>query len=225
MSGFGEHYASTRERITRFVSKLGEDALNRVAPATPAWDVHGLVSHVTGVAADMVSGNLAEVGQPSWTQAQVDARRQRSLEELIGEWNQLSPQVEEALKVMHPAMAGLTLADLVTHEHDIRGAVDDAGARDTDALRVATDTYVRTAGRALKATDLPGIVVEVEDQTWTIGKGEPQQRLRAPRFELFRTIAGRRSREQARAFEWDGDPDPYLEHLSLFGYRAEPLTE
>lgn len=225
MNEFAEAYAATRERMSDLARSLDHDALNTTAPATPEWSVKDLIAHVTGIGSDMLSGNVNEVGQPSWTEAQVRSRKERSLDEILREWEELSPKLEELLGGLHPAMAGLTLADLVTHEHDVRGALGDKGARDTDALRIATDTYVRTAGRSLKATPLPALKVESEDQTWTIGKGEAQSTLQADRFDLFRAIAGRRSREQVLAFRWSGEAEPYLETLSLFGYRDQPLEE
>lgn len=225
MNEFGEAYAATRERMTQLVQSLDDEALATTAPATPEWSVKDLIAHVTGIAADMLSGNLHEVGQPAWTEAQVQSRYDHSVEEILQEWEELSPKVEELLAGLHPAMAGLTLADLVTHEHDVRGALGDKGARDTTALRIAADTYVRTAGRSLKATDLPALTVECEGQTWTIGRGDPQSRLRTDRFELFRAIAGRRSREQVLAYDWSTEPQPYLDPLSLFGYRDQPLHE
>jgi len=48
-------------------------------------------------------------------------------------------------------------------------------------------------------------------------QGEPQASLTAPEFELFRVLSGRRSRRQAAGFEWTGDPEPYLDALSIFG--------
>ena len=48
----------------------------------------------------------------------------------------------------------------------------------------------------------------------------------APVFEIFRAVAGRRSRAQVAAFGWDGgtasfEPGPYLDTFCVFG----PLRE
>ena len=42
-----------------------------------------------------------------------------------------------------------------------------------------------------------------------------------PRWELFRTLFGRRSAGQVLAYAWAGDPSPYLPLLNVFG----PLPE
>lgn len=49
--------------------------------------------------------------------------------------------------------------------------------------------------------------------------------VRTDPFELLRAYAGRRSPDQIRAWEWSGDPEPYLPLLSPFGLRPDPLVE
>ena len=49
--------------------------------------------------------------------------------------------------------------------------------------------------------------------------------MRVPRYELFRTMTGRRSAEQIRAFEWDCEPAPELLVFPIFTPRATPLVE
>ena len=40
-------------------------------------------------------------------------------------------------------------------------------------------------------------------------------------FELFRALAGRRSRAQVEGYDWTGDRTPYLDVLCVFGPLAE----
>jgi hypothetical protein len=40
---------------------------------------------------------------------------------------------------------------------------------------------------------------------------------------MFRALSGRRSNDQLSAFEWSGDPDPYLPSISTYGERLDAL--
>jgi hypothetical protein len=42
----------------------------------------------------------------------------------------------------------------------------------------------------------------------------------------LRVIGGRRSRTQALGLDWTGDPEPYVDGLTMFGgFRDTPLEE
>jgi hypothetical protein len=45
--------------------------------------------------------------------------------------------------------------------------------------------------------------------------------LRADPYELFRGLLSRRSRAQMRAWDWAGNPEPYLSSLPAFGARDD----
>jgi hypothetical protein len=46
----------------------------------------------------------------------------------------------------------------------------------------------------------------------------------APRYELWRSLEGRRTRDQVRTFEWSVDPEPYLDCWlgPVFRWLQEP---
>jgi hypothetical protein len=68
----------------------------------------------------------------------------------------------------------------------------------------------------------PGtLVLHVAGETHRGGEGEPVRELRADPYELFRGLLSRRSRAQMRAWDWAGDPGPYLESLPAFGPRDD----
>jgi hypothetical protein len=66
---------------------------------------------------------------------------------------------------------------------------------------------------------------EAPDKSWTAGGDEPLATLRATRFELFRAMSGRRSLDQLRSFDWDGDPEPFLTYFYPYGVREQALVE
>ena len=64
-----------------------------------------------------------------------------------------------------------------------------------------------------------------EAKTYTCGSEGVGASLRVSRFELFRALSGRRSPAQIRAWDWTGEPDPYLSMFAPYGVRADALVE
>src|SRR5439155_3479575 len=134
----GTAYASTRHRITDLVADPATGDAARTVPCCPAWSVHDVVAHLAGVVDDVLAGRLDGVATDPWTAAQVELRRGRPLAEVVDEWNALAPQFEQFLDSVGPPGAQ-AVADIVTHEHDIRQALGSPGARDSDALAIGLD--------------------------------------------------------------------------------------
>ena len=109
-------YGETRERVTRLVLSLAEEELVRKVPACTEWSVRDLVAHLTGVAADWMSGAVDGYGTEAWTSVQVASRAGNSLEQILEEWDGLAPRFEASLNepVAHrwpDRMPALTIAD------------------------------------------------------------------------------------------------------------------
>src|SRR5687768_2365006 len=113
-------YAEGRGRITEIVTGLKPAEVAGTVPCCPDWSVHDVVAHLAGVCADVLAGNLAGVATDPWTDAQVQARRGRSTEEVIAEWSEVAPQVEAFANDFPARMGEQWVGDLTTHEHDIR---------------------------------------------------------------------------------------------------------
>jgi len=88
-------YAATRERITAAGHAFSVEQFDRRVPACPGWTVHNLISHLAGVAADFISGNLDGAPRPSWTAVQVDKRRDLSTTAVLNEWAETGPTLEK----------------------------------------------------------------------------------------------------------------------------------
>lgn len=224
MEEIGEAYRGVRLRVTELVAGADDETLGTIAPATPEWTVHDLLAHLVGVTTDIVSGNLDGVGTDAWASAQVEARRGRSVADLLGEWDEHGPAVEE-MSGQFGRAGGQLVSDAVTHEHDVRGALRVPGARDSDAVRLSVGFVGLSLGEQLDRADRGALVVFDGDATVTFGSGEPVASLRTDDFEFVRALTGRRSLEQIAAFEWDGAFVP--EHLVLerFVARPDPLEE
>jgi hypothetical protein len=95
--------------------------------------------------------------------------------------------------------------------------------RDCSAVRIGTSLYVAGLGSRLNGRD--PVRFETDKKTYQAGEGEPGATARTTRFELFRALSGRRSRDQIRAWEWSADPESHLSLFYVYGPRAEALVE
>lgn len=221
----GALYRATRERITELVRNEPGVASTTVA-ATPEWTVKDVVGHLTGVCADILSGNIAGVASDPWTAAQVAARKSSSLDEILEEWSRIAPEVEEMAPLFGEA-GEQWIADVVTHEQDLRGTLGKAGARDGPAVEVALDFMGRWFTRTAAANDVRGLKVAVGERRWETDGGPAKATLVAGPFDFMRAVTGRRSRAQIRSLSWEGDPEPYLDAFEWGPFRpaAEDIIE
>ncbi|HVF75708.1 MAG TPA: maleylpyruvate isomerase family mycothiol-dependent enzyme [Acidimicrobiales bacterium] len=247
MGEIGQLYAEGRGRTTELVSGLSPEQAAVPVPTCPQWSVHDVVAHLAGVCSDVLAGNIEGVASAPWTAAQVEARRDRSMAELVEEWSTAAPQVE-AIAPLFPGRVGTQwVLDMTTHEHDIRCALGAPGARDTEAIGMSVEFLMGGFAATVVRAGLPPIEVRADDQSWVLGgEGstdleqlllgaepplngdvEPEGSVEAPAFEWFRALTGRRSIEQIRAFKWSVDPEPYLQAFTFGPFRpaAAPIVE
>ena len=219
MGRYGALYAEGRERLMDLVSS-GDPATP--VPTCPSWTVKDVLAHVAGVPADILAGRLDGVASDPWTQAQVDARRDRTVAEICEEWRETGPQIDAIIDSFGPTGAQL-LFDLTTHEHDVRLALGVPGARDADVVDVVLDFVVTNLAAAA-----PGpLRIEADGLAWEVGDGEPAATLRTDRFTLLRAMSGRRTPAQLFALDWDGDPEPFLPMFASgpFAFPASDIIE
>jgi uncharacterized protein (TIGR03083 family) len=214
MTEVADHYRTARLRITELVLALDDEDLTRAVPACPGWTVHDVVSHITGVADDAVHGRMDGVATEPWTAAQVDRGRGMSTVDLLERWTEQAP-VFESLPLPPQAVI-----DLTTHEQDIRGAVVQPGARDTDEVQFAFELLAR---RAVEVRGGAGLRVETDGATY--GPEDADCTLRGDRYDLFRAMMGRRSLAQLRALDWGGEPPAAIEEVVVFGPAPADIVE
>ncbi len=114
------------------------------------------------------------------------------------------------------------MTDAVTHEHDIRTALDRPGARDTDAVLMAFE-FVGPAF-VEEAAGRGAIVRLAADGAADQGSSDAELVLDATPFELLRALTGRRSVEQIRAMGWSGDCGPALAAFVFGPFRPSPTS-
>jgi len=211
------HYSSGHARLAELTSTLTDDQLATPVPSTPGWAVHDVLAHLAALPSDALAGRLTGVPTDEITAEQVAARRDLTAKELIEEWTANVPQM------LSGARAGVVPAalavDVLTHEQDIRGALRLEPILTAEELRFATDRFARGFGHGLKQSDVAPVVIAASDSDFKViaGEGDPAAEVRAAEFELFRALAGRRSRSQVLAFDWSGDSASYADRFNVFG--------
>ena len=214
----GERYAAARRSIVGLIGALDAADLTQPVPACPGWSVHDVVAHVTGVAADTVDDVSAGDDLDAWTARHVAARTSMTTAEVLAEWEQAAARFEPLLDAEQMRLPAAVL-DVVTHEHDIRGAVGQPGNREDPTLLMAAQLLGRGWQHKIAAAGLAPVAI-VDAPT------DDAPCLAATPFELFRSAFGRRSDRQLRdRFTGVGDPAPYIELLCIFGPSPVDITE
>ena len=191
-------------------------------PACPAWTVRQVFAHQAGVAADILGGRLEGVATDPWTDRQVTERADRSLTEILDEWDGDAPRLREAMAPLGDAVDPRLVVDVWTHEQDVRGAVGRPGARSgpvVDWLLVAAGNHLQ---QKVDGAGLPAVAIDT-------GAGpEPSagDSVSVDPFEFARALTGRRSLDQIRAWNWSvEDPEPYVTLIPAFSARTTDLIE
>jgi uncharacterized protein (TIGR03083 family) len=215
------YYEQAHGRIVELVGGIDDEQALIVVPGTPKWTVHDLLAHLVAIPSDLAAGKLKGIPGPEETQAQVEVRRGRGIPALLDEWQVgLAPTLEATRAGMIPPPLAV---DAITHEQDLRGALGASPVPDSDAVSWGASGFAMGLGYRLGRAGLsPLRLCDPASGFETVaGEGSPDAVVTAPVFELFRAMAGRRSRMQVAAFGWDADCTPYLDAFCVFG----PLRE
>jgi uncharacterized protein (TIGR03083 family) len=190
----------------------GRDGIaERSVPACPGWTVRQVVAHLAGVAEDIAAANMEQKGTGPWADAQVRRLGERSIDELLDLWAESLDTVASRLTLATDAGVCQLVFDTLTHEHDIRGALNEPGSRSSDLAYRAALSFVTTMGdqfirqarlTALQLTTPTTGSVQLGDPRGTGGHVE----LDISDFEALRAFGGRRSVQQLLALPWLGDP-------------------
>jgi uncharacterized protein (TIGR03083 family) len=212
----GALYRAERRELLDLLRPLPAAALQTVVPATPAWSVHDVVAHLTGITADLNALRFDVATPEDWTARQVAERRGSSLADLEDEWEREAPRFEEGLEQLGYELGSHYVGDLLQHSQDVREALGRDRIDDDLALAVALDFYVDHFSQALTAAGLGSVVVRVGDEGWTAGSGAVVATVDADRFGLLRAFGGRRRDAEVRALRWTGDVDRVLPFVSAY---------
>jgi uncharacterized protein (TIGR03083 family) len=239
-------YDETSRSLQAFVRELGEPELATIVPACPAWSVKDVLAHVVAEAEIAATGSLPPdvdlvqalqdeehaARREAMNAREVERRRDHTVDQLLAEWDRLMEDLgpmlrdERPFPYAFPFVDAVAVMDVALHNQDIRNAVGRPGDRETDAVRLGMSAYAFGADNKIRMLGLAPLRLRYDGREKVIGgDAEPAATLAAERYELYRALASRRSPEQIRAMDWDGDAEPYLAAIPMYGERDEPIIE
>ncbi|MGA0877884.1 MAG: maleylpyruvate isomerase family mycothiol-dependent enzyme [Ilumatobacteraceae bacterium] len=232
MSGFGRfpgsvlatEYRNARQRMQEIAGVLGDDDIELVVEACPAWRVKDLFSHVTGIAVDLGSGNSPAGDTQAWVDRQVEERYDTPLAAIVGEWSQAADRFESMIEAAPAQLWGLTY-DTVVHEHDLRAAVGRPGARDSDGVKVAAELGLNLVKGDLARAGLPAVLIVIDGREYLVGTGEPELSWSGSAFDCLRLLGSRRTADEMRRAGFIGDLDSFLAGLLHMELPVRSLGE
>ena len=173
-----EAYTELRARVTEMMQSLTLEQAQAIVPHCPQWTVKDCLAHMIGVPEDVINGQMEGVASEAWTNRQVLRHAQDSIADLLSIWETNAPVFAKILPNIPQPVISQFMFDQTTHEHDIRTAVGQPGARDTLAVAVA-EGFIRNS----LAQQSDPAIAELANHKLT-------------GFEYLRSLSGRRSRSQ-----------------------------
>lgn len=216
-------YRETRERLLALAPTLSAQQLSTLTPTCPEWTVQDIYAYLTGLAVEVGKGHIEGRGSPGRTAQQVGSRRDRSIEEICGEWRSVAASIEAMIASAGQALRPLAI-DIWTHEQDIANGAGVESGRDGSGL-LLTMNAAWTMKAKLRKAGLPPLRIVAGRADWVIGDDEPGAMVRLSEYEMARAVLGRRSVAQLAAYEWEGDPDPYVPHFPVFDPPERDIVE
>jgi uncharacterized protein (TIGR03083 family) len=213
-------WAAAQADMSALGRGLRADEADGPVPACPRWKVRDVFAHQAGVASDILGGRLEGVTTDPWTQRQVDERAQRTLAEILDEWDADAPRLLEAMAALGDAVDPRMVIDVWTHDQDVRGAVGRPGLRNGERAEWVGDRFRDHLAEEVERAELAPLVVDFGDRPAAEGS------VAVSRFEFCRAFVGRRSLDQIRQWSWTvDDPEPYVGLIPVFAARADALIE
>ncbi len=220
---------------------LDSERLALQVPACPEWTVRDLIAHLAGIAEDSLRGSyfaealdawrdpaIAE-RRDGWTAGQVAGRADRPIESVLREFDEYSGQLVTVMRRGEgpdgPAwLLSAPVGDLAVHLADLREALGLEPDATSPITHFGFAAYRDWLHARIAESGLPSLRLSDGRRDWVLGSGDPGIALTAGRNELFRAITGRRSASAIRAYEWSGDPSPYLAIISPYPLPADRLA-
>ncbi len=221
----GEIYDAAKARFVALIRGLDADGLTTLVPATPDWCVRDALAHVVGIAADLNTGDLSSVDPDTWTATQVASRRDRTIAEVVAEWDHEAPTFEDGLRLFGYELGSHFVGDLHAHLQDVRAALGLDPDCDEVTVRVALDFYLDSWSEDLIAAGIGAVRVVADGEERVVGTGGVVASVTAPAFELLRALSGRRSAAQIGAFAWTGDAARVIPTMSRYDVPGEDLAD
>lgn len=179
------------------------DVADRDVAATPGWTVRDVLQHVVVISHSVVA-RLA--GEPPATPRPDGA----PLAELLATWAETGEALARLLPARPDGDAELLVMDAYTHEVDVRTAIAVALPDDHPAYAGSLDVLARGFLQAAQRTGVGVLRIETEDGRSWVGGEQPAATVSGHPFDVYRSLAGRRTHEQIAALRWSEPAQPWL---------------
>ncbi len=208
-----DKYRTVRDELINALGNVDDAAVKAIVPSCPEWTVKDVVSHLSGLNAELLADVPGSLGSDEATTRQVKGRSSASLGEVVDEWVSLTDAIEERFTANGDIAAAL-LADLVVHIYDLAEVL---GQPTIEAAKATPASAHRYVGRLqTRLFDQMGIAltVKLDDGTvWTPNSDATKSvTLRTTPFNFLRGITGRLHRSEVESFDWSTDPGDILDH-------------
>jgi uncharacterized protein (TIGR03083 family) len=215
-------YRTTRERLSELVRGLSDEELRRMVPACPAWDVHDVIAHMSGVQELLTAGERPTGDTQDWIDYIVAARRDVPVGELLDRW----AACEQGTSALIDGGVQVLLVDVVSHEHDIRNAVGLAGARQVPEVPAAVEVMLTNLSGLIDEAGLGALAVDTGSARWMSHDAPIGCTLEVEPWEALRIMLSRRTEQEMRAEPVTGDIEPYIRLLDARSpLPRQPLGE
>lgn len=221
-------YLAAKRQMVRVAERLDAEQLRLTCPSCPAWSNQDVMAHHIHFLGAMIDNDVpsevfraiidtdeaarsaAGKVRDEWTEAGVDARRGRTPDELIGEWNQ---RIATMPSHVHPTV------DVVVHLAGVLEALGERRGFDTALVEDSLRTYYEMTLADRIAVTGDGVTLRCVDTGVRIGAASGQPEIGGTGYELLRAIAGRRTRVEADdALDWGGAPESTRRLFSAYGW-------
>ena len=208
---WADEYAASRLRTTALLDGISADDEHRIVPTCPEWTMRDLVSHINGLAEELAAGHGPSGDVQEWVDQIVTDRADISVADQLEQFAINGPAFEAVLRT-RPQFGQLAV-DLLSHEHDIAGALGTQSDRESTGIEMVMRALTGFVGNDLTANGLQAVRVVGGDHTFEYGTGDVELEVRGDLFEMFRLTGGRRSLAQLLASDHDGDIERYVPGL------------
>ncbi|MCU1373945.1 MAG: hypothetical protein JWO68_1231 [Actinomycetia bacterium] len=206
MPDLSDGYHNTRRRVSELVAELDAADLATRVPACPDWTVHQLVAHMSGIPEALTSGSFPAGDLQAWLDQIVEERQDVPVPDLLDRWEACAAGTSGIVD----GGGSLMFIDVVSHEHDLRGAVGQGGARGTSEVRATVQLLLDLLAPAITEAGLGALVVDSGEVRWASQFARPGCTIRVDPWEAIRVLQSRRTPEEVRALPITGDIGPYL---------------
>lgn len=196
-------YRHARHSLTELLSAC-EPGTGPTVPACPEWTVRDALAHLVGAAA-LAVGRLS-----GWIPAGRSPSPGMGIHELLGEWDRFGVEAENLVAAQGGRCGSIIAMDAFVHELDIRYALGAPLPQEHPAFAGAFEVLANGFSASVLAHSLPGVRLSIGSTQWTVGGSAPVATMTADRYDLCRSLAGRRTHEQIAALGWDRDSHRWL---------------